>query len=371
MKLSLKQLREVVSRYIDRNKIAIDTFNATKDNVVGLLDKIGRTISLDGEFDSKLKFMDGDNLELGKTIEEYYFDLILPTDYDPLGAEAMSPQYLTARPAAYSYSLRRKKIKESVPNNNIERAVNSMAEFESITNRYIKRLYDSKTAFKNACKKEVLAKLIAMCEDAMTTTTTFTASSEYSINTYVRSAASGESIAYGVVVKTYSANAVSSWETAVNSGYIIPLTLVQTLAKPVDTETGTDFIKQVKTDILTASDISEGHSLNGNTLGAVNGLKLVVLNEVMPTIEVDVEAGAFHADKVAVPADIETINKFGSDASGAYAILMDARMAKLHTDYDAVRENFNGDGDFLNLFQHLEYTAFISKNCFVKVYKAA
>lgn len=369
MKLTLTQLRQVVSTYVDRNKISIDTFNATRDNVVGLLDKIGKIISLDGEFNSKLDFMDGENLELGKTIEEYYFDLILPVDYDPLGAEALTPHYLTHRPVFYSYSLGRKKIPLSIPNNNIERAVNNFAEFESITNRQVKRLYDSKTAFKNACKKEVLAKLISMCEEAMSSTTTFDDTAEYEVNTYVRD--NDTPTQYGIIVKQYPADTASSWTDAVEMGYIIPLVLVEEMPTPTDTASGTAFIKQVKKDILDASDISEGHSLNGNTLGAVSGLRLVVLNSVMPTIEVDVEAGAFHADKVAVPARVETINKFGSDNSGAFAILMDERMAKLHIDYEAVRENFNGDGDFLNLFQHIEYTAFISRNCFVKVYKAA
>lgn len=368
MKLTLTQLREVVSTYVDRNKISLDTFNATANNVVGLLDKIGRIISLDGEFNSKLDFMDGENLELGKTIEEYYFDLILPVDYDPLGAEALTPHYLTHRPVFYSYLLGRKKIALSIPNNNIERAVNNFAEFESITNRQVKRLYDSKTAFKNACKKEVLAKLISMCEEAMSSTTTFNSGAQYDVNTYVRD--DNTPTQYGIIVKDYDDDE-SDWATAVAAGYIIPLVLVESMAKPTDTTSGTAFIKKVKKDILDASDISEGHSLNGNTLGAVSGLRLVVLNEVMPTIEVDVEAGAFHADKVAVPARVETINRFGSDNSGAFAILMDERMAKLHIDYEAVRENFNGDGDFLNLFQHLEYTAFISRNCFVKVYKAA
>ena len=37
--------------------------------------------------------------------------------------------------------------------------------------------------------------------------------------------------------------------------------------------------------------------------------------------------------------------------------------------YRAVRENLNGDGDWLNLFFHVEYTCHVSRNTFVKVYK--
>ena len=49
---------------------------------------------------------------------------------------------------------------------------------------------------------------------------------------------------------------------------------------------------------------------------------------------------------------------------------MDARGIKLHNTYRAVRENLNGDGDWLNLFFHVEYPCHVSRNTFVKVYKA-
>ena len=82
-------------------------------------------------------------------------------------------------------------------------------------------------------------------------------------------------------------------------------------------------------------------------------------------------AGAFHLDKVSVPAEQITIKDFGSDNTDVYAILLDRRMIKLHNTYEAVRENFNGAGDFLNLFYHSEDTAFISRNTFVRVYRAS
>ena len=42
---------------------------------------------------------------------------------------------------------------------------------------------------------------------------------------------------------------------------------------------------------------------------------------------------------------------------------------RLHNTYMATREDFNGKGDFVNLYRHTEDTATLSRNTFVKVYK--
>ena len=47
---------------------------------------------------------------------------------------------------------------------------------------------------------------------------------------------------------------------------------------------------------------------------------------------------------------------------------MDKRAVRLHVDYEAVRDNPNGAGDFLNLFEHLELTGFISRNAFFTIF---
>jgi hypothetical protein len=91
----------------------------------------------------------------------------------------------------------------------------------------------------------------------------------------------------------------------------------------------------------------------------------------MPVVEVEALAGAFHAENLAIPATIKVVDDFGDDASGAWAMLIDPRGVKLHRGYHAIRENVNGQGDFMNYFDHSENTGFISKNTFIKVYKAA
>ena len=133
-KLSLAELYSAVASYVDSSKIAVNSFSVTRNNIVGLLDKIGEIVQLDTSFFDKLPEMDGDYLEAGKTVEEFYQDLIMAVDYnqDADGSRAMRFYSPTYRPVAYSYSLGKKIIPTSIPNNNIERAVNNLNQFANI-----------------------------------------------------------------------------------------------------------------------------------------------------------------------------------------------------------------------------------------------
>lgn len=308
--MTLAQIRTAVQAYVDETKIAT-SWTASQNNLADLIDKIAKTVTIDGLFADKLPQLDGEELPLGKTIEEYFQDLAVVADYDDQGANALSPSYPTYQDPAYSYTLGRKVIKTTLKYNEYERAFNSEAEFNTIVNMVIKRLYDTYAVFKYNAKKEMLAKLIDIA---------------------------------GTGVRTV-------------------------LALPVDATTGEAFIKDVKASVEEAQFVSEGHCLNsGATIGAAEGLLLIVKKGIKPALEVQVEAGAFQVDKLAVPAEIVVVDDFGSDSTGAYAILMDRRMARLHPTYTAVREQLNGSGDFVNYFMHLEHTSFISKNTYVKIY---
>ena len=121
-KLSLPELKELAKNYIGSNKVAYSTFTETRNNVVGLLDKIGKIVQLDTSFFDKLEELDGEELSYGKTVEEYFQDLILPVDYnqDADGSRALKFYSPTYRPVCYNISLGKKIIPESIPNNNIE-----------------------------------------------------------------------------------------------------------------------------------------------------------------------------------------------------------------------------------------------------------
>ena len=54
MKLSLPELKSAVASYVDASKIAADSYSITRDNIVGLVDKIAKIFTLDTEYVDKL-----------------------------------------------------------------------------------------------------------------------------------------------------------------------------------------------------------------------------------------------------------------------------------------------------------------------------
>ena len=319
--MTLNEIKEIIESYVAANKTGVEgPFTPSSDNLANLLDKIAKTITIDGQFADKLEIFNGEELPLGKTIEEWYQDLCVVAEYDGEGEGALAPHYPTYQENSYSYTLGRKVIQTTLAYNDYERAFNSPAEYEAIVNMVLKRLYDTYAVFKYNTKKQLLANTIAKAEEA--------------------------DDAAGVIVKT--------------------------LAAPTNTDTGEAFIQQVKSDIEAASFVSEGNSLNtGATLGASEGLVLVVKKGTMPALDVNTMAGAFHLDKLAIPAEIVVVDDFGDADDKYYAMLVDSRAIRLHPSYMAVREQMNGKGDFMNFFLHTENTGFISRNTFLRVYKSA
>lgn len=374
-KLSITELKSVVSLYVASNKIGVDSFTETRDNSVALLDVLGKIYTNWQNYQDKLGLFDGEDLSFGKTVEEWAQDLILPEDFNASGSGALAPHESTYRPVSFSFTLGKKTIPQTIRNNDIERAVHNIAQFEDIITGKTKAMYDSETMFRYALKRQALGVLAERCVDAMDST-----------NADVTLASAGASISGAhdvnelffitsdkmyILVKPIASGAGLTGTTAIAGGYLIPLDLVKEIAKPVSDVTGEAFIQQVLADVEVASDFSEGHSLNGNTLGGnpEAGLVLVIKQGVMPALKVQTLAGAFHREELAIPAEIVVIPDFGDADEDIYAMLVDRRIMKLHNTYRAVRENLNGQGDFLNMFYHTENTAHISRNCFVKVYE--
>ena len=370
-KLSLAELASAVASYVDSSKIAVNSFSVTRNNIVGLLDKIGEIVQLDTTFFDKLPEMDGSYLEAGKTVEEYYQDLIMAVDYnqDADGSRCMRFYSPTYRPVAYSYSLGKKIIPTSIPNNNIQRAVNNLNQFVSIVATQEKRLSDSKAVWKYQVKRELLGKLCDMAEGAYTGATAYTKNSTVLAEGTFYKWTDSDSVNHTAVCVIGQAAAVNKdGNELLAEGILIEFQMVEEVPVPEDATTGENFIKALKNAVEKAQDVSEGYSFNGNTIGAEEGLALYVKQGVMPSLEVDTMAGAFHLEKLSTGVEAKVIKDFGNTTSKAYAILMDRRGARLHLDYEAIRENFNGFGDFLSLFSHIESTAFISRNCFIKIF---
>ena len=388
MRLSYEELKSVVKSVIDNAGISVNSFVETRNNTVGLLDKIGKIVNLDTEYQiDKLAVFDGEYLSFGKTIEEWASDLIMPESYDASGSSALAPHRSTYRPVFYSYTCGRKKIPQTIDYNDIERAVHFEAQFiEIISNKY-KRISDSMAVYRYGLKREILAKFydIATSDDLGMTGAdkTWDASETTAWNSEINAKAENGAMVVNVTddnlvdssyegkyinVKVIEASSTKTLKQLVADGSLIKLDLVSELAIPVDDTTGEAFIKQLKKDVEVASDLSEGHSLNGNTLGATSGLVLVVRQGIMPSIQVDTLAGAFQKEELAMPTEVLVVKDFGSAPEDLYAVLVDRRAVRLHNTYNATRENLNGDGDFLNVFRHTEDTAYISRNAFVKFY---
>lgn len=368
MRLTIPELKTVISEYVTEERVANTTFNVTRNNTAELIDKIAKIYTIDNPFYDKLAIFDGEELSFGKTVEEWYQNLVLPVDYDENGEGALAPTYPSYVPPTYSYTIGKKVIPITIRNNDLERAVHFIEQFRELIDTQTKRMYDSLALYKYGVKKQMLSVLISLCETAMSSATNFTAGQTYSVLTVLKDSSSNRR---AVVVRAYSPNDTSSFDDAVTKGFLVVLDLITTVPVPVDATTGENFIEAVKKDIETASFANEGHSLNGNTIGSEVGLVLLVKKGVIPSLEVKTIAGAFHENMLAVPAEVVVVDDFGDYAGNAYAVLMDRRGMRLHNTYQAVRENFNGKGDFLNLFLHTENTPHISRNTFVKVYKGA
>ena len=368
MKLSKPQLVASVASYVANAKISVDTYSATYANTVGLLDTVSKIFTLQTNYVDKLEAFNGEDLSYGKTVEEWKSDLILAEDYDATGANALSPHRGTYRPVSFSFTLGRKKIPQTIDNNDIERAVHNAEQFAEIIADKYKVMTDSEVVYKYAMKRQALGLLIGRCAYAMdaSNATSWTDANHTNINGLYKY---GSPAVVATLVKKYTAGDASSFDDAIAKGFLIVNALTEEIPVPVDTSTGEAFIEALKKDVEIASDISEGHSLNGNTLGASPaGLVLIIKQGIMPVIETQVMAGAFHQNEVASPVDIIRVPDFGNYSGKAYAVLMDKRGMRLFNTYRAVRENLNGDGDFLNLFFHTENTVHISKNTFVKAY---
>ena len=318
-KMTISGLQSAMASYVAAAKQA-GSWSATTGNFVGLLDKVGKQITIDGGFYDKLPELDGDELPLGKTIEEWFIDLTLPVTYTDAatdGAQDVVPALPTVESVAYCYSLGRQKVKTTVPYDNFERAMISAQDSANLGAKILERLNNSYELTKYAIKKQLI----------------------------------GNAIDKAVTVGSYA-----------------------DIAAPTDTSSGEALIKQLKKDIEAAEFAHMGNCLAGADclIGGSPELVLYVKKGIMPELEVDTFAGAFNREDLAVPCKIKVVDDFGTIAnSSAYAVLVDPRGIKTHPGYNALRSKENADGDFINFVRHFEITGFISKYTFIKVYKQA
>lgn len=316
-------LKAAMETYVASSKQA-GVWTDSQNNLIKAIDKIGKTIQINGDYNDKLPELDGDELPLGKTIEEYFIDLTLPETYTTIAAEGAKddvPALPDVEDCAYSYTLGRQKVKTTVPFDNVERAFNtSEGAADAITDISFK-LQASVNMTRYQMKKQLLGNAISKALAVKST-----------------------------VTDVYKAQAI-----------------------PTDTASAEDFILAVKEAAEDASFAHQG-GLGNRLIGAAPSLKLYVLKGVMPTVAVKAVAGAFQRDELAMPAEVKVVDDFGTITGGTsgknvYAVLVDERGLKLHNGYMASRYKENADGDFVNYVRHFEDTAFISKSTFIRVFE--
>ena len=309
-KMTIEGLKTFVKTYVDSTKQAGAWVSST-DNLLKLQDKIGKQITLDGTFQDKLPELSGDELPLGKTIEEWFIDLTLPSAFDATGADNDKPAYPSVEDVAYCYTLGRKKIKTTVPYDNVERAALSAEGAADMTGKIMERLQNSESLYEYNLKKQLLANMVDKA----------------------------------------AANAT-------------------VVALPNTTENAEKAIIAIKSAVEDASFAHEGDSLTaGALIGASPELVLYVKKGFMPQVEVNAFAGAFNKADLAIPASIKVVDDIPSTDTKVWGILVDPRGIKLHPGYKAMRSHENADGDFINYVLHTEFTGFISKYTFVRVFK--
>lgn len=331
MKLTLEQIASFTKAYVLAAKQASSTFEVTTNNLINAIDKIGKMVTIDGIYADKLPELEGDNLPLGKTIEEWFMDLTMPQDYveptdsafDP--TTAIKPYFPSTEKCYYSYTMKPRFVATSIKKNDVNRA-----------------------CLTEQGAGEVIAKILGRLEDS------------YQVTRYQE-----------------KRQLLGNFATKANAKG-----LVETLAIPTDTATGEAFIKSVKDAAEVASDINEGNTLGDITAGAAPSLALYIKKGIKSSLDVDTLAGAFNKEKLAIPATVKVLPDFGtimsSEASNAtdisdnvYAILLDPRGVKLHNSYNDIDDDGNGAGNYRNYFKHFEDTGFISMHTFIKVYKKA
>ena len=322
-KMTIADLQSAMATYVAAAKQA-GAWNKTNDNLIKAIDKIGKTVQINGVYTDKLAELEGDELPLGKTIEEYFIDLTMPATYSDItteGAKDDVPALPAVEDVCYNYTLGRQKVKTTVPFDNLERAFNSDAGAAAAITDISAKLQNSVDMTKYQMKKQLLG---------------------------------------NVATKALAVKA------SVPDVY-------KAMPVPVDTETSEAFITAIKQAAEDASFAHQG-GLGNRLIGAAPELKLYVKKGVMPIVEVEALAGAFNSDKLALPASVTVVDDFGTITGGTsgkqvYAILIDPRGVKLHEGYNASRYRENADGDFVNYVRHFEETGFISKSTFVRVFE--
>lgn len=291
-------------------------FTPTTDNIIGLIDRIGKTVRLDGDQNiDLLPEISGEKMSFGRTIQEYNLDFLVRTARDKNANSGSVPAYPTKRNVYYNYALAEGKWKVTIPLEDIEKACTSAEEAGNIAARVLGRQADSKERYVYDAKKQLIGNAIKKA--------------------------------------TATANAAR---------------MVTEIAQPTDTSTGEAFLRKVK-DLVRAAKYPNTDNLANALAKGTGSLVLYVKPGILSSIEIDTQAGAFHMDKLAPGCEIKEVEDFGDADASVYAILVDTRGLRLHDNYQFSMIVPNGDAGAYTHFLHYACTGFISGYTYLHVFK--
>lgn len=322
-KLTLTGLKTLVDNYVDKELqlLGKSEYDLTREEYSGLIVKIGKQLMQDSNFTDRLPELNGEELPYGFDIEEYFIRLGMPEDWDGTGASALAPSDPNFEDAVYTKGLPRKTFKQTLRDNVYEKAMLGQDQASSIASNILKRWTDSRTLYHYAIKRQML----------------------------------GNMIDHAIVSQNENEN----------------LTIYHKHSEPIDTATAESFSKLIKKRVTELATFVR----DSNNMGGVEAIapKLVLYvkgSDIVPTLDVDLKAGAFNVDKVQIPLEIKELEDFGETAHGddVYAILIDSRIGRLHPHRLNVESERNATGEFTNFLAHEQYTVYISKFVNINVF---
>lgn len=314
-KATLATISEFAKAYAVASKSGNTTFSLTKNELCGAVDKIGEMITLKGSFDDDLSFMDGAELPLGRTVEEYFRGLAKASLYegaDKEGAKVTIPEFIPYEKCAYSTKLNRVKFKSSTQGDALADACINEAAFAQLVAGEQEEISDQKSIYKFNIKKAALGNVIAKCRAATNATTLVE------------------------TVKDPSQMTADEAETLITN--------LKTLAKKL-------------------RFANEGNNLGNCLIGGSKNVKLrlVIKVGVLEQLDKLASAGSFHNEyfDLTTVYDIDEVDDFGSDTK-ALALVLDPRSVKVKPWLDRTYSYVNGDGDFMSTVNHYGVTIFTS-----------
>ena len=325
-KATLSTVAAFAKAYAVETKSGNTTFNLTKNELVGAVDKIGEMVTIKGNYDDDLKWMDGRNLTTGRIVEEYFRASAKASLYegaDKEGPKVNVPEFIPYEKCAYSYPLERVKFKSSTQGDALESACIDEAAFADLIAGETQEISDQKSIYKFNIKKAALANVIAKARAA-----------------------------------TNKAN------------------LVETIKDPsaMTADEAETFITNLKIYSKKIKFANEGNNLGNCLIGGMKDVKprLVVKVGVLDNLDKLAKAGAFHDEYFDLTQryDIDEVDDFGSDTK-AIAMVVDPRSIKVKPYVNRTYSYVNGDGDFMSTVNHFGVNIYTSLYTAVHVFSLA